>query len=102
MSEKKYWLPDPSTWKGTWRDDWRIAGQEGYLLNKQLQYRRFSRSLVRDDFDKCEFCYAPFDVDPDNPLMAYFEPSGQYWICEECYKDFLVHFNWKVEIVSDG
>lgn len=27
----KYWLPDPKTWKGTWRDDWRIMGQEGHL-----------------------------------------------------------------------
>lgn len=33
----KPWLPDPATWKGTWREDWRVMGQEGYLKGKMIQ-----------------------------------------------------------------
>ena len=94
---RKPWLPDPTQWEGTWRDDWRIMGQEGYLLDKKLQYRRFDRNIVRDDFDQCEFCWACFDKDEMHPMMAYYEPSGKYWICETCFHDFCRHFNWTVE-----
>ena len=98
---EKLCLPDPSRWKGTWRDDWRIMGQEGYLIGKTLQYRRFDRKLVREDFDQCEFCWEVFDEDKNNPLPAYFEPTGQYWICETCFRDFREHFFWEVEILED-
>ena len=99
MKEKKenWWLPDPSTWRGTWRDDWRIMGQEGYLTDKLLQHRKFDRKLCVLDFDQCNFCYEIFDRNPEAPLTAYYEPIGKYWICEECYNDFKEHFNWTVE-----
>ena len=96
----KPWLPDPNTWKGTWRDDWRIGGQESYLKNKKLKHIKFSRSLVYEDYDQCEFCYDIFD-DPNgnesNNLMAYYEPEKKVWICEQCYNDFKQYFNWTVE-----
>jgi hypothetical protein len=81
----------------SWRNDWRIMGQEGYLLNKKLQHRHFSRTLCRDDFTQCEFCWSLFDKDVSCPSMAFFEPQGKYWICETCYRDFREHFGWEVE-----
>jgi Fe-S-cluster formation regulator IscX/YfhJ len=94
--KEKWWLPDQEQFKGTWREDWRIMGQEGYLLNKQLQYRKFSRAICFEDFTQCEFCWDTFDDDPENPKNAYYEPISRVWICEKCYRDFLEHFHWTV------
>ena len=91
-------LPDPAQWIGTWRDDWRVMGQEGYLMNKMLQHRVFDRSLCKPpDFDQCDFCFALFDKDPYHSKIAYFEPIEQVWICEKCFEDFKDHFHWTVE-----
>lgn len=98
--EGKWWLPDPAIWEGTWRDDWRIMGQEGYLRKKRLQHRYFNRSLCVEDFDQCEFCWDCFDDDPAHPMMAYFEPINKHWICEECYNDFKSHFDWTVKEIQ--
>lgn len=84
-------------WKGTWREDWRIAGQEGYLLDKKLIHMRFDRKLCVEDYDQCEFCWALFDKDKDNPSMAYFQPEEKVWVCEECFNDFKQYFHWTVE-----
>ena len=92
----KPWLPVPD-WKGTWRDDWRIMNQEIYLQNKQLQHRRFDRSLCVDEHEQCDFCWALFDKDKDNPLYAYYVPDEKVWICEKCYNDFKDYFVWTVE-----
>ena len=84
-------------WKGTWRDDWRIMGQEGYLLNQKLQYRRFDRAICVEDYVQCEFCQAIFDEDKSNPSMAYFSPVEKVWVCKTCFHDFCMHFNWDVD-----
>ena len=94
---EKPWLPDPSTWKGTWRDDWRVMGQEGYLMNCHLQHRTFDRALCIEDYTQCEFCYAVFDKDKAHPLQAYFEPNKKVWVCENCFRDFQPYFHWMVE-----
>ncbi len=85
----------------TWRDDWRVMGQEGYLMNKHLQHRKFDRSIVFEDFDQCEFCWAVFDKDKDNPLTAYYCPEEKVWICEKCFNDFVRFFHWTVEEMQD-
>lgn len=100
-NKNKSWLPSPNSWKGTWRDDWRVMGQEGYLLNKHLQYRIFSRELCVEDYDQCAFCWCCFDKNSDNPMKAYFEPIKKHWICEECFNDFSVHFRWSVEEIDE-
>ena len=97
MDKEKPWLPDISADKGTWRDDWRLMGQEGYLRDKVLQHRKFDRQLCVLDFDQCDFCFKVFDEDPERPLTAYFEPDQKIWICETCFKDFKNHFNWVVK-----
>ena len=100
MEMSKYWLPDPKTWKGTWRDDRRIMGQEGYLKNKRLQHRKFNRLLYFEDFGQCDFCYDDFRENTSGPPMAYYEPITNHWICECCYNDFKDHFEWNVEEVK--
>lgn len=100
MKESKDWLPPVSSWKGTWRDDWRIMGQEGYLINQHLQHRRFDRALCVEDFDQCEFCWAVFD-DTVPPRMAYYCPDKKVWVCESCFRDFYPHFHWTVEESKD-
>ena len=97
--DKKWWLP-PDTFTGTWRDDWRIMGQEGYLLKKHLQHRRFDRELCIEDFDQCEFCWAVFDKDKTHPEKAYYEPINKRWICEQCYTDFKEYFFWSIEEID--
>ncbi len=92
----KPWLPVPD-WKGTWKDDWRIMNQEVYLLNKKLEHRRFDRALCVEEHDQCDFCWALFDKDKENPSYAYYSPDEKVWVCEECYNDFKEHFNWIVE-----
>ena len=102
MTEKgKSLLPDPYTWKGTWRDDWRIMGQEGYLIGKHLQHRKFNRALCYDDFDQCDFCWVCFDQDTSCPMQAYFEPITRRWVCETCYADFQEYFHWTCEEVEE-
>lgn len=96
----KPWLPSP-TWKETWREDYRIQGQEGYLLNKHLQHRKFDRKLCVEDFDQCEFCWSCFDEDKSCPLNAYFEPMVKVWICEDCFNDFKEHFHWTVDEIDE-
>lgn len=83
--------------RDTWRDDWRIQGQEGYLTDKHLEHRRFNRSICIEDYDQCEFCWRVFDKDKEHPLTAYYEPINHVWICEECFDDFKCFFHWTVE-----
>lgn len=84
-----------------WRDDWRIMGQEGYLYEQRLQHRQFDRTICIEDYDQCEFCWAVFDKDKDNPAIAYFCPSAHSWVCEECFRDFNKYFCWEVEEMVD-
>ena len=101
MEGNRAWLPDPSTWKSTWREDWRLMGQEGYLTGKRLQHRRFRRELCRQDYDQCDFCWTGFETDDGLPVLAYYVPEEQLWICETCYKDFQHYFKWVVEEFND-
>ena len=76
-------------------------GQEGYLLRKELQHRRFDRAICFEDYDQCEFCMAVFDKDPNDPLRCYYAPTERVWVCEECFKDFDPYFCWQVEELTD-
>lgn len=94
MENGKPWLVDPSTWKNTWRDDWRLMGQEGYLLNKKLQHRHFDSRLGAIDGKCCDFCFTHFETED---ILAYYESESDVWICEDCYRHFQEHFFWTVE-----
>lgn len=91
---RKPWLPDPSTWKGTWREDWRIMGQEGYLTGKTLRFKPSGMEVETGpgEFSQCNFCYA--DIKKED--VAFWEPTSQVWICEKCHGDFSAFFDWSI------
>lgn len=101
MEERDRRLSYLSACKNTWRDDWRLMGQEGYLTGKHLQHRRFSRKLCYEDYDQCDFCWSCFDKDDSVPARAYFVPEERLWICEDCFGFFQKHFQWDVEEIND-
>lgn len=101
MREKDRQLQYMSMCKNTWRDDWRLMGQEGYLTGKHLQHRRFSRKLCYEDYDQCDFCWRCFDKDDAALPRAYFVPEEKVWICEDCFVFFQKHFQWDVEEIND-
>ena len=75
-------------------DDWRLQGQERYLLNVALEFKTY---LCRSgsDHDHCEFCYAKFSLDIPDALTAGFATADAYrWICAVCYSDFKHQFGW--------
>ena len=86
----------------TRNDDWRLQGQEKYLLGAKLSYGRY-RS-VRDnpawDHDHCEFCFATFTVDDVAGALheGYHTLDDYRWICSGCFTDFRERFAW--ELVS--
>jgi hypothetical protein len=46
--------------------DWRLQGQENYLLSKSLVYKNYADRVTKADHDHCEFCSEKFsDVIPD-------------------------------------
>lgn len=98
MAEES-WLPPKEirdSWKGTWRDDWRLMGQEGYLKEKTLLHRHFDRKICVEDYLQCEFCWSSLEDDEGKGIMCFFEPEQKLWVCEECYSDFREHFDWTV------
>ena len=62
------WLKTMESWKGTWRDDYRIMNQEMYLKDRELIYMKFNPSICFEDYRQCEFCGDIFYEDPDNLL----------------------------------
>ena len=90
----KPWLPDPALWHGTWREDWRITGQEGYLKGKGLYLKEVidSTDTSKKHLPQCNFCFSII-AKGDH---AYYEPINDVWICKKCFEDFREHFYWIV------
>jgi hypothetical protein len=80
-------------------DDWRLQGQERYLLGVALHWSRWTRPYERWDHDHCEFCWAKF-MEEDYPEVLHYgyATEDKYrWICEQCFSDFKSKFDWRVE-----
>ena len=81
-------------------NDWRLQGQERYLHGAVLvrrQYRR-SRSNLDWDHDRCEFCWTRFAPQKREGCASEgFHTEDHRWICESCYEDFKVIFDWRLE-----
>ncbi len=80
--------------------DWRLRGQENYLMGKKLYFIRFQKHSEEWNHEHCDFCWAKFSdfegdlhegycTGPDNK-------GSEYWICPECYNDFKDRFGWKL------
>jgi hypothetical protein len=93
--------------------DWRLQSQERYLQGitlRRMAYFRWSESW---DHDHCQFCWAEFMTPQDTP--PGYEQAGKpiqhegyanegvegqgdhyWWICTECFSDFVDTFEWQV------
>lgn len=82
------------------KDDWRLTGQEEYLMNVIL----FRKAYDGDDHAHCEFCWHKFMKDPAGmencSSEGYVTADGEYWICDNCYRDFYEPFGWILSMIN--
>ena len=75
------------------KDDWRLMGQEEYLMKSQLLHKYWKEHKPGWDHDHCEFCGEKFYRNTD---LGYCTVGEYYWICETCFQDFNEMFKWEV------
>lgn len=81
--------------------DWRLRGQEKYLMGVALVRRRY-KPVADNDHDHCAFCWAKFMV-ADRPELlheGYATADRSHWICDRCFDDFRETFRWQVSSVQ--
>jgi hypothetical protein len=96
-------------------NDPRLRGQEEYLREAELTWRRYRARSDRAEDERCDLCRAAF-VDPDaseahrryaeqhpevltegyvttvDPLRSVYHA----WICSDCFDDFADMLEWRV------
>ncbi len=86
-------------------DDWRLQGQEDYLLGVTLFHRHYRRDAkdLAWDHDHCEFCSAKFRVGGAGESLTdgYATEDGYRWICEKCFGDFRDRFDWRLALSDE-
>jgi len=86
--------------------DWRLAGQEAYLLGAVLGWKNWAPPADNPawDHDHCEFCWQKFMTDdgPDVHRAGYTTEDQYHWICRRCFEDFRQKFKWKLKGASAG
>jgi hypothetical protein len=96
-------------------------GQERYLRALSFTWKAYQAYSGNWEHEHCKFCWAKF-VDPnyaawmkekidagarDHLAAGYTNlrdgdtASGTYWVCEQCFADFLPEFGWTL-IESDA
>jgi len=81
------------------KHDWRLAGhQANYLHGELLRYAAYRPHRPGWKHDKCEFCWTRFAPDRGEGFATEgFYTEDRRWICESCYEDFKVLFDWRLE-----
>ena len=75
--------------------DWRLQGQEKYLLAKTFVIKRYADRKTTTDHDHCEFCSAKFsETIPECLRSGYTTTNDYHWICDKCFTDFKELFKW--------
>lgn len=79
--------------------DWRLTGQERYLLEKTLVRKTYAPPRPDWDHDHCAFCWAKFMQNGEEGAYqeGYATEDSQYWICPPCFVDFKDKFQWTVK-----
>ena len=79
--------------------DWRLQGQESYLMEVSLKFQSYEPANPKNDHDHCEFCSRKFMKfsNSDSLTEGYTTKDRYRWICKNCFKDFKETFKWKVE-----
>lgn len=79
------------------KDDWRLRGQEEYLMHKTFAFETYSETQ-NSKHEHCEFCWHKFMENcegvEDCSEAGYCTLDHKYWVCEECYEDFKNNFKW--------
>ena len=72
-------------------DDWRLQGQERYMMNLMFHYAVFP--IEKKDHAHCEFCWQKIGYWDDTIKYGYESFDGYRWVCEQCFHDFkeMVH-----------
>ncbi len=79
----------------TEQQDWRLMGQERFLMNAVLTAQDYLPAYEGNDHDHCEFCWAKFC---DSGLrFGYSTEDRSRWICPQCFQDFRTQFRWSVK-----
>lgn len=82
-------------------NDWRLQGQENYLMGAILFYKNYADRKTATDHDHCEFCGTKFsDTIPDALKIGYTTRDDYRWICQQCFEDFKDMFEFKVGCIS--
>jgi hypothetical protein len=76
-------------------DDWRLQGQESYLLGALLTRSRF-QATAENDHEHCEFCGRKFSEAEEDLRTGYRTLDAYHWVCNDCYIDFASRFKWRV------
>ena len=81
------------------KGDWRLSGhQANYLHGELLRFSAYRRPRPGWKHDRCEFCWMPFDPElREGTASEGFYTEDLRWICEPCYEDFKVIFDWRLE-----
>lgn len=79
--------------------DWRLQGQERYLKGAQLSRQSYNMYRGNQDHDHCAFCWKKFTAiksDEDSIQAGYVTGDHYHWICDECFNDFRLQFEWTI------
>jgi hypothetical protein len=80
------------------QDDWRLQGQD-WLREELLRFEAYRPPRAGFEHDHCEFCWAPFRTRArEGAVSEGFVTSDRRWICEICYEDFKLTFEWIIEV----
>ena len=81
------------------KDDWRLQGhQANYLHGELLRFGVYRPHKPGWTHDKCEFCWKAFGLARRGCSASEgFYTEDRRWICEPCYEDFKVLFDWRLE-----
>mgnify|MGYP001546931930 CR=1 FL=1 len=78
--------------------DWRLQGQEKYLLGCKLTKQRYKPLRLEGDHDHCEFCFAKFsETNKESEKEGFVTLDGYRWICNNCFNDFKDKFKWEIQ-----
>jgi len=76
------------------KNDWRLQGQERFLLDETLYYRQWKEYKQNWDHDHCEFCMTKFSESQNTFHKGYTTKDNSRWICPDCFNDFRDLFHW--------
>ena len=80
------------------KEDWRLQGQD-WLREELLRYEPYRPPKPGSEHDHCEFCWVPFRTRlSEGVTNEGYVSQDRRWICDTCYEDFKLTFDWILEI----